>query len=283
MNFLFIILLSAAYGSSDFTFNKESGQAVPNYCAEVKIVRGGVFKDNSGQLTPVKEGTRFYKNDTIVTKDKSFAKILFSDDSAIQIGSNTEIRISEYQYSSKTDRRMILSLIKGQLRGLIKNKAKEGDLKITTKLATMGIRGTELLINHQELKDLSISSFGLLEGLVDLSNEKKEISKLNPFDRITIIQNSNSKDEASEKNILSDDEKKFLTNEEEFLELYKIEGTLKDSPLYPIINFNNPAGIENKDFNKSNRDETGTMRSSPNWQDNLKKLNQKLKENQKKR
>ncbi len=283
MNFLFMTLLAAAYGSSDFTFNKESGQAVPNYCAEVKIVRGGVFKDNSGQLTPVKEGTRFYKNDKIVTKDKSFAKILFSDDSVIQIGSNSEIKITDFQYSSKTDRRMILSLVQGQLRGLIKNKAKEGDLKITTKLATMGIRGTELLINHQDLKDLSISSFGVLEGLVDLAHDKKEISKLNPFDKITIIQNANSKEEASEKNILTDDEKKLLAKEEEFLEFYKIEGTLKDSPLYPIINLKNPTGIENKDFNKSNREEAGAVRSAPNWQDNLKKLNEKLKENQKKR
>ncbi len=281
MNTFFFLLISSFVLANDFTFNKDSGQAVPNYCGEIKIFRGGVFKENNGQLTPVKEGTRFYKNDKIVTEAKSFAKILMIDDSTIQLGANSEIKITEFQYNTKTDRKMIISMIKGQLRSLIKNKAKEGDLEIKTKLAVMGIRGTELLINHQELKNLSVSEFGLLEGQVEISNLKNEKFKLNPQGKLTIIQDTHSKNEDSDSQSFLEDEKKALLKEEEFMTLFLPEKVLKDSPFYPLIHAstashsNAPAG--------QMPEAQEVKKTSSNWQDNLKKLNEKLKENQKKR
>jgi hypothetical protein len=281
MNILLILLVSMFVFANDFTFNKDSGQAVPNYCGEIKMFRGGVFKENNGQLTPVKEGTRFYKNDKIVTEAKSFAKILMIDDSTIQLGANSEIRISEFQYNSKTDRKMVIAMIRGQLRSLIKNKAKEGDLEIKTKLAVMGIRGTELLINHQELKNISVSEFGLLEGQVDISNLKNEKFKLNPQNKLTIVQDNNSKNEVSDSQSFLEDEKKSLVKEEAFMALFLPEKVLPASPVYPLIHASSAS--------QSNAP-TGQLpeaqqekKSSLNWQENLKKLNEKLKENQKKR
>jgi len=281
MKIALLFLLSNLLFANDFTFNKESGQAVPNYCGEIKIFRGGVFKENSGQLTPVKEGTRFYKNDKIVTESKSFAKIQMIDDSIIQLGSNSELKISDFQYTSKTDRRMILSVIKGQLRGLIKNKAKEGDLLIKTKLATMGIRGTELLVNHQDLKNLSVSEFGLLEGEVDISNLKDEKSKLTPQNKLTILQETNTKNELSLPQLLSEEEKKSLLQDEMFLALFVPEQVSNDSPFYPLIN-----SLKDMKSSPPSGDSTEgnlEVKKAGSWQDNLKKLNQKLKDNQKRR
>lgn len=281
MNIFLFLLVSTFTFANDFTFNKDSGQAVPNYCGEIKMFRGGVFKENNGQLTPVKEGTRFYKNDKIVTEDKSFAKILMIDDSTIQLGANSEIKISDFQYNSKTDRKMIISMIKGQLRSLVKNKAKEGDIEIKTKLAVMGIRGTELLINHQELKNLSVSEFGLLEGQVEISNLKDEKFKLNPQGKLTIVQDSNSKNEVSESHSFLEDEKKSLLKEEEFMALFIPEKVLPASPAYPLIQ----ASLTSQ--SKAPKDQMPeaqeVKKSSSNWQENLKRLNEKLKENQKKR
>lgn len=274
----FALFFSTILLAKDFTFNKETGQAVPKHIGELKIAKGRVFKDMQGSLTPVKEGTKFYKSDRIVTEEKSYVKILMVDDSLFNIGPNSEIKFEDFTYSDKTNRTMLISLIKGQLRGQVKNKAKEGDLTIKTKLAVMGIRGTELFINHQTLKSLEVSEFALTEGKVEVKDQKDQKFDLNQSDKIIIVENPLTKEQVSEKNQLGEKDSLELKNEENFLPLFSLASLDPKSPLAPLFE---KLPVLPTGPTQLTPPPSSSSRPAQDWRQNLKKLNEKLKENQK--
>jgi hypothetical protein len=131
------------------------------------------------------------------------------------------------------------------------------------------------------LKNLSVSEFGLLEGQVDISNLKDEKSKLTPQNKLTILQETNTKNELSLPQLLSEEEKKSLLQDEMFLALFVPEQVSNDSPFYPLIN-----SLKDMKSSPPSGDSTEgnlEVKKAGSWQDNLKKLNQKLKDNQKRR
>jgi len=278
MNFLFIFLfVFSPVIAEDFSFNKETGQAVPTFVGEIKFFKGTVFKANQGRLTAVKEGTRFYKNDTIVTEEKSLAKILIVDDTTLNIGPKSELKFSEFNYIDKSNRSILYSFIKGQVRAIIKNKAKYGDLQIKTKSAVMGIRGTELFANHQTINNLEVSEFSLLSGNAEVKDNNNQTVSLSKNDKVVIIENQQSNQSISHKGIMTKEELETLRPEEVFMPYFEIQNIDKDSTFYSFLNTPNPTGLST--LNNSEMPKESQKRS---WKENLKRLNEKLKENQKK-
>ena len=279
MKFLFIVLvLSHSLFAKDFTFDQETGKAVPNHLGEIKLLRGKVFKKHQGKTTEVKTGTRFNKDDTVYTEQRSFAKILLVDDTVLTVGPNSELNFSEFKYVDKTNRQMTFDFIKGQLRALVVNKAKEGDLKFKTKAALMGVRGTELFINHQTLNALEISEFALLTGTAEVMDNKNVKHSLAKLDRITIMLDPGNSEMASDKNTLSEEEQKLLKAEEAMMPYFQIENLSKTSALYSHLQKLPVSDVSSGESNQApiNQDER------KNWRHNLQKLNEKLKQNQKK-
>ena len=279
MKFIFIALVfSLSLFAKDFTFDQETGKAVPNHLGEIKLLRGKVFKKHQGKTTEVKTGTRFNKDDTVFTEQRSFAKILLVDDTVLSVGPNSELNFSEFKYVDKTNRQMTFDFIKGQLRALVVNKAKEGDLKFKTKAALMGVRGTELLINHQTLNALEISEFALLTGSAEVMDNKNEKHALAKLDRITIMLDPGNSEIASDKNTLSELEQKLLKAEEELLPYFQIENLSKTSALYSHLQKLPVSDVTSPETNQA----TTNQDERKNWRYNLEKLNEKLKQNQKK-
>jgi hypothetical protein len=278
MKFIFIALVfSTTLFAKDFTFDQESGKAVPNHLGEIKLLKGKVFKKHQGKTTEVKTGTRFNKDDTVFTEQRSFAKISLVDDTILTVGPNSELNFSEFKYVDKTNRQITFDFIKGQLRALVVNKAKEGDLKFRTKAALMGVRGTELLINHQTLNALEISEFALLTGSAEVMDNKNEKHALAKLDRITIVLDSDNRKIASHKNTLSETEQNLLKAEEGLMPYFQIENLSKTSALYSHLQKLPVSDLSSGQSNQApvNQDER------KNWRYNLQKLNEKLKLNQK--
>jgi len=278
MKFIFIALVfSTTLFAKDFTFDQESGKAVPNHLGEIKLLKGKVFKKHQGKTTEVKTGTRFNKDDTVFTEQRSFAKISLVDDTILTVGPNSELNFSEFKYVDKTNRQITFDFIKGQLRALVVNKAKEGDLKFRTKVALMGVRGTELLINHQTLNALEISEFALLTGSAEVMDNKNEKHALAKLDRITIVLDSDNRKIASHKNTLSETEQNLLKAEEGLMPYFQIENLSKTSALYSHLQKLPVSDLSSGQSNQApvNQDER------KNWRYNLQKLNEKLKLNQK--
>lgn len=92
--------------------------------------------------------------DILITADKTYARIKFTDNGEVTLKPNTQFKIENFRYDEKTPEKSnaFFNLIKGGLRaitGLIgKNSVSREKYKITAASATIGIRGTMLGVSH---------------------------------------------------------------------------------------------------------------------------------------
>ncbi len=285
MNILLpLLLVTGSLFAQDFTFDKEKGQAIPTYVGQLRLVRGSVYKKVKGELQAVKIGTRFSKSDTLVTEEKSFARIQVVDDTVITLGQNSELNFEEFKFTDKTNRQAVFNFIKGQLTGHVRNKAKEGDIQVRTKTAVMGIRGTQILVNHQTVKAREISEFALLSGSADVTDPQGSRSALAKADRLVVVTNPTTQASGSEKQKLSEAllkelEAEGLNEEKEFrpfMPYFDVKSLEKNSSLHALL-------VDQAD---AKAEPSATPDSKPtdkkHWKENLDKLNEHLKENQKK-
>lgn len=264
--------------SQDFVFDKEKGRAVPSYVGQLKLMKGKVFKKSGEATKDVETGERFKKSDVIVTAEKSFAKVLIVDDTVISIGPQSEVRFDEFDFKDKSDRRMSITLIKGQLSGDVKNKATNpGDIKFRTKYTTMGIRGTYILMNASTNKSLDIAEYALLSGKAEVADHKTAKFEMKKGDRVILIRDS--RDDGTHQQAGHLTETEFNT-----LQAREVDEEKDFKPFLPYSDWDwieksaNKVKTRNDEVVVEKREE-----NKPGWEENLQKLNQKLKENQKKR
>ena len=87
------------------------------------------------------------QGDKVVTGEKGKIDIRFSDDSVVQVHAQSEFQVDQYNYTGKSDEESkgFFSLLKGGMRtvtGLL-SKFNRSAYRVTTPMATIGIRGTE--------------------------------------------------------------------------------------------------------------------------------------------
>lgn len=84
----------------------------------------------------------------VKTKAGSSVKLLFTDDSVMDIGPESEFKIEDYQVGDGSNRKGIFSLAYGSLRSLVsKPVGEKGSYKVKTRDAIMGVRGTEFAVS----------------------------------------------------------------------------------------------------------------------------------------
>lgn len=184
---LIFLLFCIPAQSQDFII--KDGKPHPTFLGEIKVFKGKVFKKNAAGEKAVEHGERFRTGDLIITGEQSFAKILMVDDSVISIGGKTQFLFENGDFKSPNDRQFIFNLLKGQIVGNIKNKAKPNDLTFKTKLGVMGVRGTYLMMNVQENEELLLCEYALLEGTVDIKTLKGDIIDLSRGDHLKLLGN----------------------------------------------------------------------------------------------
>ncbi len=112
---------------------------------EVVFTRGVVSAQNSsGQIRILGKDASIYRSDTITTTQKSFAVLKLNDGTRISVRPNTVLAINDY-VDKTGEESATMRLFKGGLRaisGLI-SKRNPDAFKISTAVATIGIRGTE--------------------------------------------------------------------------------------------------------------------------------------------
>jgi hypothetical protein len=267
--------------AQDFTF--ENGKAVPNFVAQVKEFRGKVYKESNGSSRPVKHGERFHKNDVVKTGEKSMVKLELIDESILNLSAQSQLKFTDYKFVDKNDREIIFNFIKGQVRSLVKNKNKSGSgVIIKTPLAVMGIRGTELLVNHRQLKNVEVSEFALLSGEAEVSNGKYLSQVIKQGDRMSVIEDKvkalSGKDlrqfsetEMTELKALATDENKEFKPFLPYLDPMNLES---NSPLLPFF-----LEAQNQKGEALQETKASGTENNKNWKDNLNKLNEELRKN----
>ncbi|HEX7910706.1 MAG TPA: FecR domain-containing protein [Paraburkholderia sp.] len=130
------------------------GVAVVDACAAgvvgvVKTLKGTVHIERAGQSLDVAIGSEVYSGDRIVTGPDSSVGITLHDNTLLSEGAGSTLELSKFEFDTKTHdgeldatiRRGSLAVVNGQLA-----KANPGAVHYSTPTTTLGVRGTEFII-----------------------------------------------------------------------------------------------------------------------------------------
>lgn len=157
---IFILLFSS---SLVFASSKKLG--------EVKIVKGEATLLYLGdtEAVPVKVGSPVFEDTSIVTKSKSFVRVLYHDKSTMSIKPKTKIIVRSKDLDKKSV--SMIGLLKGKIRAYVKKKkTKNVKMFVKTKSAVMGIRGTEFEVLHNAATERS--TLVTYDGEVEMTKVK---------------------------------------------------------------------------------------------------------------
>jgi hypothetical protein len=176
--FISLVLFVVGFNLRNYNHNIERS---PSSLAElgdktnigyVGMVQGSVFKKVGSSLERVNKNDFLYEQDVLVSKDKSFAKLIMKDRSQFNLGSNSQLKLDKYEINSMSERNIVIDMIKGLLRSNIVNKNKKGFINVKTPFAVMGVRGTEF-INIVSENQVELV---LLEGVVSVDYTVNDLS-----------------------------------------------------------------------------------------------------------
>lgn len=131
--------------------------------ARIDFAIGGVVASTAaGSQRALAKGAEVVSGETVRTAADGRAQLRFDDGAMVSLQPGTEFRLDNYHFSGKQDgqERGFFSLLKGGLRtitGLIGRNNRDA-YKVTTTVATIGIRGTEYTIAYTGADSVAIAT-----------------------------------------------------------------------------------------------------------------------------
>lgn len=142
--------------------------------AVVKEAEAVKVKRASGKLEPLAVDGRIEKGDTVETGLKGKAMLRFDDGQVVALQGNSQFRVTDYRYSTDKpeDNTSVLSLLKGGMRALtgLIGKANPSAVRYTSKVATIGIRGTDVMMVLTTVGKSTTLSTQVVSGAVAATN-----------------------------------------------------------------------------------------------------------------
>lgn len=118
---------------------KDIGQ-VSKLVGTATVIRNGVLVELHG-------GDRVFKGDVVQAGASSSCTITFVDGSVFGLSANARMVLNEMVYDQAgSSNSALISLVRGTVSFVAGETAKHGDMKVETPVATMGIRGTAVLV-----------------------------------------------------------------------------------------------------------------------------------------
>ncbi|MBI2521983.1 MAG: FecR domain-containing protein [Bdellovibrio sp.] len=156
-------------------------------------VIGNVAKIAQGDMSEksLKVDDEIASRDTIITQEKSMAQVTLVDGSTLTFGPKTKFNFRHMVFDEKKKRIIEFDLLYGQLRGSISKTAtgSENRVKVDTKTVSMGVRGTEIVMNHKvEGVKSELSEVALLSGNAQVRYKTSgKVFKLKPGDYLVAM------------------------------------------------------------------------------------------------
>jgi hypothetical protein len=121
----------------------------------IKTVRGKVQIERGTNRLEAKVGDSVQENDRVGVQMGSSIGISLSDETLLSLGPNSAMVIDRYSFNQVTGEGQVeTSILKGTCRyvtGLI-GRLNPGAIKVTTPAATIGIRGTDFIVEVLDVK-----------------------------------------------------------------------------------------------------------------------------------
>lgn len=182
---------SIIYFFITFTLFSNIVLATP-YIAKVVRVRGKATQLEPGAevARKIKVGDKLRVDTSILTGNKSFVRVLFLDNSVLNVGPRSKVSVVE----TKEDGTSFIHLLKGTIRSKIhKNKASsKHKFYVKTRSAAMGVRGTEFQVVYNPANN--ISSLVAYKGEVAMAKVEEdpaaEVKRLKKIRRKQLAQRS---------------------------------------------------------------------------------------------
>ena len=174
---LFTFLGMLIFSNDSFAKSQSVG-TITRFSGEVKILTRPKAKP-SGKGPWVKFENLYYKvknakigfklknNNVVQTYSNGKAMVVFANGDHINVGSGTSYQLS-WDETGK-NKTTALKLLYGNVRGVVSPKGPRKQLKVTTKTAVAGVRGTDFSVNHLGTK----TEVNVLRGKVEVSHKKK--------------------------------------------------------------------------------------------------------------
>lgn len=271
MALLLLIIAPQIHAQMKMSVDPKTSKIKYDVLGNVINVQGSVFKQSKGESSSTRIGLKFgvKKGDIITTGKRSYVKIKLIDDTIISIGPESHFSFRNYKFESITDRNAAFDLLKGKMRIKVNNKIERGNLEFNTLSLAMGVRGTEFLASQNISKSGdSTEQVALLTGAITINGKQASISKrIKPNQIIRAKKTKNNKLKVKINDL----------SEKEILELNTPE--LEANSFLKFL----PEDQSKFNFDSSDEisiDESTSSKSKKellNWQDSLKKLNEKYK------
>ncbi len=113
----------------------------------VAKISGSAVVTRNGVPVELKQGDRLLKGDVVQTGGDTTIAIRFVDDTVLGLASNARIVLDEMTYDPNgSSNSSLLSLVQGTITLVAGHTAKFGNMRVETPVATMGIRGTAIMV-----------------------------------------------------------------------------------------------------------------------------------------
>lgn len=174
---MFIACLSCAAGAA--------AQEGATPAGSVVTLEGTVEIGRAGTFTAAAVGSQVYTADQIRTGTPGKARIVFVDDSVLNVGDGSLLTIDESVFSPSTGTaRLLLRLITGKVRALVSDYygGSQASYRIETTTAISAVRGTEFVVAYdarqQVTEVLGLSGTVAVHSVLDRKAHGVDITEL---------------------------------------------------------------------------------------------------------
>ena len=139
-------IVNALTGHTQFAQADGSASVAP-VIGHVTKLTGTATAIRNGVSIILNQGDNVNKGDVVQSGSDSTLGITFIDGTVFGLASNAKMVLNEMIYDPNgSDNKSLLSLVQGTISFVAGATAKNGDMKVDTPVATMGIRGTAVLV-----------------------------------------------------------------------------------------------------------------------------------------
>ena len=140
-------IVNALAGYTQFAQADGSASVAPPVIGHVTKLAGNATAIRNGVSIILNQGDNVNKGDVVQSGSDSTLGITFIDGTVFGLASNAKMVLNEMIYDPNgSDNKSLLSLVQGTISFVAGATAKKGDMKVDTPVATMGIRGTAVLV-----------------------------------------------------------------------------------------------------------------------------------------
>ncbi|MCG8686945.1 MAG: FecR family protein [Desulfobacterales bacterium] len=142
-NYLFLFVTSCFLIIISTAFAQEKAALIKTATGNVNIQRGE-------KVLTANQGSDLLTEDILLTGDKSYAGLIFTDGTRFTLGPNSQFQLNQYRFEPKNQAyafSMYLEKGSGLYNSGKISKLAPQAVKLSTPKATVGIRGTRFIIN----------------------------------------------------------------------------------------------------------------------------------------